>query len=49
MADGINYIGDLPSCVLDHLFDNFTDKSYLNVDDRSNVDMLRIITRETKG
>ena len=28
-------------------FDNLTDKSYLNVDDRNNVDMVRISTRET--
>ncbi len=27
MADGINYTGDLPRYVLDHLFDNLTDKS----------------------
>ena len=44
MADGINYIGDLPCYVLDRLFDNLTDKSYWNVDDRNNVDLLRIIT-----
>ena len=35
--------------VLDRLFDNLTDKSYRNIDDRNNVDMLRIITRETKS
>ena len=46
MADGINYTGDLPHYVLDRLFDNLTDKSYWNVDDRNNVDLLRIITRE---
>ncbi len=45
MADGINYTGDLPRYVLDRLFDNLTDKSYWNVDDRNNVDLLRIITR----
>ena len=45
MADGITYIGDLPRYVLDRLFDNLTDKSYWNVDDRNNVDLLRIITR----
>ena len=28
MADGINYTDDLPRYVLDHLFDNLTDKSY---------------------
>ena len=49
MADGINYTGDLPRYVLDRLFDNLTDKSYWNVDDRNNVGMLRIITRETKS
>ena len=35
--------------VLDRLFDNLTDKSYLNVDDRNNVSMLRIITLKTKS
>ena len=45
MADGINYTGDLPRFVLDRLFDNLTDKSYWNIDDRNNVDLLRIITR----
>ena len=49
MANGINYTGDLQRYVLDRLFDNLTDKSYLNVDHRSNLDMLRIITRETKS
>ena len=49
MADGINYTDDLPHYVLDCLFDNLMDKSYSNVDDRNNVDMLRIITRETKS
>ena len=48
MADGINYTGDLLGYVLDRLFDNLTDKSYSNADDRNNVDMLRIITRESK-
>ena len=47
MADGTNYIGDLPHYVLDHLFDNLTDKSYRNVDDRNSVNMLQIITRKT--
>ena len=45
MADGIKYNGDLPRNVLDRLFDNLTDKSYWNVDDRNNVDLLQIITR----
>ena len=45
MADGINYTGDLPRYVFDRIFDNLTDKSYCNVDDRNNVDLLRIITR----
>ncbi len=49
MADGINYTGDLPRYVLDRLFDHLTDKSYWNVDDRNNVDMLRIITCGTKS
>ena len=39
-----NYTGDLPRYV-DRLFDNLTDKSYWNVDDRNNVDLLWIITR----
>ena len=43
--NGINYTGDLPRYVLDRLFDILTDKSYWNVDDRNNVDLLRIITR----
>ena len=46
MADGISYTGDLPRYVLDRLSDNLTDKSYWNVDDRNNVDMIRIITGE---
>ena len=45
MADGINYTGELLRYVLDRLFDNLTDKPYWNVDDRNNVDLLRIITR----
>ena len=32
----------------DRLFDNLTDKSYWNVDDWNNVDLLRIITRGSK-
>ena len=44
MAEGINYNCDLLRYVLDRLFDNLTDKSYGNVDDRNNVDLLRIIT-----
>ena len=49
MADGINYTDDFPRYVLDRLFDNLTDKSYWNVDDRNNVDMLQIISLETKS
>ena len=49
MADGINYTGDLSRYVLDRLFDNLTDKSYWNVDDRNNVNMLRIITHQAKS
>ena len=49
MADDINYTGDSLGYVLDRLFDNLTDKSYSNVDDRNNVDKLRIITRESKS
>ena len=49
MADGINYTGDFPRYVLDHIFDNLTNKSYSNIDDRNNVEMLRIITHETKS
>ena len=45
MADGINYTGDLLRYVLDRLFDSLMDKSYWNVDDRNNLDLLRIITR----
>ena len=45
MADGINYTGDLLRYVLDRLFDSLTDKSYWNVDDSNNVDLLRKITR----
>ena len=40
-----NYTSDLARYVLDRLFDNLTDKSYRNVDDWNNVDLLRIITR----
>ena len=49
LVDGTNYAGDLPRSILDHLFDNLTDKSYWNVDDWNSVDMLRIITRDTKS
>ena len=45
MADGINHTGDLPRYVLDRLLDSLMDKSYWNVDDRNNVDLLRINTR----
>ena len=45
MVDGSNYTGDIPRYVLGCRFDNLTDKSYRNVDDRNNVDLLRIITR----
>ena len=48
MADGTNYTGDLPRYGLDPLFDKLTDKSYWNVDDRNNVDLLRIFTRGGK-
>ena len=44
-----NYTGGLPRYVLDRLFDNLRDKSYLNVDDWNKVDLLRIITRRTKS
>ena len=44
MPDGIIYTGDLQLYGLDRVFDNLIDKSYLNVDYRSNGDMLRIIT-----
>ena len=43
-----NYAGDLTRYVLYRLFDNLTDKSYWNVDDWNNVDLLRIITRGSK-
>ena len=36
-AININYTGDLPHYVLERLFDNFMDKSYLDVDYRNNV------------
>ena len=49
LLQSINYTGDLLGYVLDRLFDNLTDKSYSNVDDRNNVDMLRIITRKSKS
>ena len=49
MADGINYTGDLPRYVLVRLFDNLTDKSYWNVDNRNNVDLVRIITRASNS
>ena len=44
-----NYTGDLLGYVLDSLFDHLTDKSYSNVGNRNSVDMLRIITRESKS
>ena len=40
-----NYTGDLARYVLERLFDTLTDKSYWNVDDWNNVDLLRIFTR----
>ena len=44
------YTGDLPRYVLDRFFlNNLTDKSYGNVDDRNNVDLLRIITRASNS
>ena len=50
MTHGNNYtIKDFPRYVLDRLFDNLTEKSNWNVDDRNNVDLLRIISRETKS
>ena len=49
MSDVFIYPGDLPCYVLDSLFDNLTDTYSLNVDDRSDGDMLKIITRETKS
>ena len=49
MAEGINYTGDLPRYVLGRLFDHLTDKCDWTVDDRNNVDLLRIITRGTKS
>ena len=49
MAGGINYTGDLARYVLDRLFDNLTDKSYWHIDDRNDVDVLRIITHEAKS
>ena len=38
MVDGITSTDDLPSYVLDGLFDNFSDKSLSDVDDRTNGD-----------
>ena len=40
MADGNNYTSDLPGYVLDRLFDNLKNKSYWNVDNRYNVNVL---------
>ena len=37
MADG--FTGDLPPCVLDGLFDSFSDESLSDVDDRNNNDV----------
>ena len=37
MANAINYTGDLPYYVLDRLFHNLMDNSYLDVDYRNNV------------
>ena len=39
MADCITSTGDLPPYVLDRLFDNFSDESLLDVDDRNNDDV----------
>ena len=36
MADGITSTGDLSPYVLDRLFDSFSNKSLLDVDDRNN-------------
>ena len=49
MVGGINYTGDLPLYVFDRLIDNLADKSYWNVDNRNNVDLLWIITRGTQS
>ncbi len=45
----LTYTGDLLRYVLDRLFENLTDKSHWHIDDRNNVDMLRIITSMTKS
>ena len=39
MADGITSTGDLPPYVLDRLFDNFSDESLSDVDNRNNDDV----------
>ena len=39
MADSITSTGDLPPCVLDMLFDGFSDESLSDVHDRSNDDV----------
>ena len=49
ISNPVTPVGDLPRYVLDHLFDKLTDKSYWNVDDQNNADMLRIIAREAKS
>ena len=39
MADSITSTDDSPLCVLDRLFDSFSDESLSNVDDRKNNDI----------
>ena len=40
LVDVITYSGDLPCCVLDHLFDNLSTESLSDMDDRNNDDVL---------
>ena len=39
MADGFTTTDDLPQCVLDRLFDSFSDESLSDVDNRNNDDV----------